>query len=129
MSLSKSFFDDHDLNAALEGKHQVGVFDLRDTFHEKAELAAADSDSQQQDAWELLRSICFLHFTPGSAHEPFGLTFHSSNEGSFIADALDDQSIEVLQNTVPDIRHPDLRARIADIVWVLNRGMMTHIIQ
>lgn len=121
MSISKSFFNDHDLNAVLDDTHQANVIDLRETFRKKAESAAAINDDPQKQAWGLLQAICFLHFTPESAHEPFGPVMQTSTGRSFIPDDMDDASIDTLRGVVSDIQHADLRARIADIIWLLRR--------
>ncbi|UVK39943.1 DUF4209 domain-containing protein [Mesorhizobium sp. AR10] len=81
--------------------------------------AAGDADSEQ--ALEVLGQIANYHFEPNDRAEPFRPMAIMDGRRSLIpTDLLSDQ-IGVLVKLVPEIGHHALRARVADVCWLLNK--------
>lgn len=91
-------------------------------FYDGAIVAEASDDANAQEVFELLFHICTLRLsldtpnTPYISWGPFQI-YRSADVGDFTTDQLD-----TLQAVLPGIADAELKARIADILWVRRHG-------
>lgn len=93
---------------------------LADYFGKVALEKQKAKDSSGEAAFSLLMIVC--HFLPNFDFKgnPFGPWWHNlSGPGSrsLMAEDLSEEDIDALEGLVPNIQNPDLRARVADVVW------------
>ena len=92
-------------------------------FHAKANGASSSDDASAQQVFELLSHICTLRLrldTPNTPYVP-GIAFFSNWRSSDIGDFTVSQ-LDTLQAVLPDIADAELKARVADILWVRKHG-------
>ncbi len=75
----------------------------------------------QKEAFSLISSILQMHFKPEDPAEPYGAMYVLSDRRSMIpGDIRHEQAVE-LAKAVPFFSHVGIKARIADVAWLLNR--------
>jgi hypothetical protein len=90
-------------------------------FHKAAKEADETGNAPARDVFALLGVATSFVMRSGSKSEPFGPLFvFNDSRAPTIGDLTDDQII-VLRLVVPRIPQPELRARIADVVWERTR--------
>lgn len=119
--LTPQDFDDCRWQDALREVDPWSYRPISDAFLKAAE---AVEDERQATALRLLTNICFLKFSPDKAAEPYAPCFSSAAGRSFSLDDLVDGDIAFLARAAAsmdtDVRGaPLLKARLADIVWLL----------
>ncbi len=101
-------------------------------YHFEAALRRKMFDAQnacnapQSELFEFLTEVASLGWEPGSSGEPFRprVTFKDGSRSRIPSD-YSDQEAELLKSIAPTIRDPEMRARVADIVWERNRDHVT----
>lgn len=90
------------------------------SFFQQAQDANTHGDSIQEEIYTLLGGICSLHFDIDS-RDVFCPQWFDPSGRSFALEDLNDQQINVLAEIAPHIRDADMRARVADVVWLKGR--------
>jgi hypothetical protein len=90
-------------------------------LHKKAREAKEANDPRTEELFCLLGDICTLHLKLDSPEHPFGPMMTSPSGRTAIAEDLDENQLQFLENIVSAVQDADLRARIADLLWVLKR--------
>lgn len=81
----------------------------------------AEGDSASGQALNVLGQLSGYHFKPDDRIEPYGpFMVMDGRRSSIPTDLLTDQ-VTILAQLAPDITHPALRARIADVCWLRNK--------
>jgi hypothetical protein len=93
-------------------------------FIAKAKEAAGAGDDKAQEIFTLLGAICSLHFKSEDKDEPFGPQLVVATGRSLIVDDLTVEHLLVLKEIVYEIQDFEIRARIADILWLKKRDFM-----
>jgi hypothetical protein len=107
-------------NAALNVVASVACFDINRRLNEFRAVA----EQQHQPALALLAGLSNYHFDPDNRTEPFRPMMVFGDRRSLVpTDLLPDQITELYQ-VAPSVMNIGLRARIADVVWVLQRRRM-----
>lgn len=83
-------------------------------FHQQASRSSSEGNEKREKTLRLLGGLSGFHFTPENIWDPF-------QGPSTFFDGLEDGTIGVLQQFAPTISDPELRARVADIVWLKKR--------
>ena len=65
--------------------------------------------------------MTFPHLRPDSVTEPFRDRFAIEGQPLATLDHLNDAELELLQQLAPNIADPEMRARVADVIWVRKR--------
>lgn len=89
-------------------------------FYAKAKEAGEAKNEKVQEIYTLLGAICSFHFKPENK-EPFGPMLVMNTGRSAIVDDIIDDYIQVLLELLPHVEDPEMRARIADIIWLRKR--------
>ena len=78
----------------------------------------------EAEAADLLGSICSMMFDNSRTGNPWGpmWTDYRAGRRSMEADDLEKEQLDALGEVVPEIENPELRARIADILWTRSQG-------
>ena len=93
-------------------------FHYSELFGKKCAEARAVGDRKVADAFGLLRDLTFYRFMPSSATEPFQPTIVTGQGNrTAISDDLTDDNLSMLQQVAPSIEDPEMRARVADVIW------------
>ena len=96
-------------------------FDYFELFGKKCTEAAAANDRVAVAVFRLLCKVTFPHLRPDSVTEPFRDPFAIGGQPLATLDHLSDAELEVLQQLAPNIADPEMRARVADVIWVRKR--------
>lgn len=106
-----------------EGKKECHAYSS--SFFKLAQEAADDKDLQTEELCALLGRITFSHLKPESAVTPFSPTPSGPLEvepSPPTPVVIADDDLELLGAALPHIEDFELRARIADILWVVRRN-------
>lgn len=118
-------------------------WDYAPLFFEARDAAQNAGDELAATACAILGTICFFNIQEHSADEPFGPTIarigrnvregRPPGEGFFAPDGMPSRGwvdrivylrvehYDALRDLVPTLSDPELRARVADIVWLVRR--------
>ncbi|MCF1504713.1 DUF4209 domain-containing protein [Afifella sp. H1R] len=117
--VSTADFQSVDYNAVIR--------DLKSVYDHKLEaafMAAARNNLTKEpdfSAYRLLASACGLHFRLHDKSGPFGPQLVMDGRRSAIPEDWLGEQNEVFSEILPEVEHPGLRARLADIVWTNDR--------
>lgn len=90
-------------------------------FFNKAVEAKAAGEAMTEEIFALLGCATSMRLKPNSLNEPFTSMSVLQNSRSAITDDFSEDHLKFFGKIVLDISDPELRARIADILWVKNR--------
>jgi len=90
-------------------------------FFTKADEAKAAGEAKTEEIFSLLGYATSMMLKPKSHTEPFTPWSVLHNSRSFIIDDFSEDHLKFFGEIVLDISDPELRARIADILWVKKR--------
>ena len=105
----------------LTNRGNIGYSSLWMAFNAASKQAVEDGrDSHGRVLW-LLGNVCSLRLEPGSPNEPFKPAFVAPEGRSAIADDFTEAEIELFAKIVDEIDDPWLKARLADVVWLVQQ--------
>src|SRR5262249_15640292 len=119
IALSKEDFDQcrwQEVIASCDKKECLYYYEL---FFAKAREAETSGDRKAQEVFILLGAITSLLLNLDSKEEPFrpcAVLYGGSRSASL--DDLSDLHLETMKDVVPHVVDAEMRARIADILWV-----------
>jgi hypothetical protein len=87
----------------------------------RAKEAEASGDAQARAVFALLGAVASFNLNGDSVDEPFTPALVFQNSRSASPDDITDAQLEVLREVVAEARDPEMRARIADLLWVRKR--------
>lgn len=80
------------------------------------------TNSHAPEPWRLLAELCDMHFKPSEATDPFGpLATLADGRRTLIPRDLRPEQRQWLASLVDKIADPELRARVADVLWIVAR--------
>jgi len=122
--LSKSDFDACNWQKVIEQCAQKECQRYRGVFFIEAEKAEQAADAKAQEVFLLLGRIASLYFKLDNDQDPFGPMFvWQDGQPSFIVDDLTDEHAQVLAEIVPEVADSEMRARIADVLYIRTRNV------
>ena len=123
MSPTISDFDNCAWEEAIDSAYAKDCSAYFQSFKDKINEAHEASDEQAQNAFTVLYAATSLHLNdPTNNSNPFCPILTGPGVRFPDLDDFTDNHIEVFGQLIPRIDDPELRARIADIVWVRKRG-------
>jgi len=125
ISLTKADFDAlpwQDVIAESTEK-ECNYYDSK--FMAKAKEAEAANSEKAQEIYTLLSAICSFHFKSDNKDEPFGPMMVMNTGRTAIVDDISDGHLKTLQEIVSSIKDPEMRARIADVIWLRKKDVTT----
>lgn len=90
-------------------------------FSAKAVELAQAGDTNTQEVFRLLSSITSMYFRLDSPESPFGPMMELHDRRTSIPEDFDDSRLALLREVATEITDPELRARIADVLWLRQR--------
>jgi hypothetical protein len=93
-----------------------------EALFKKAREALDVGDKKLQEIYSLIGGIASLNLNPESPSVPFGPMIVMFNTRSAIIDDFSENHLEVLGEIVFDISDPEMKSRIADVLWVRKKG-------
>jgi hypothetical protein len=114
-------FDAVDFLGPIAEVNQVDCHVLEAIYLRAAK--AADEAKREPDfgVYRLLTSLCGLHFKVEDQAGVFGPQWAINDKRSAIPDDWRGEQNRILAELIPRLRHPGLRARVADVVWTCNK--------
>jgi hypothetical protein len=79
--------------------------------------ASATTPSPCKEVFQLLTQITGIHLNPAERGRVWGPGFSLNNQRSMIPSDIRGEQSDILEAVLSRIKHPAVRARIADIVW------------
>ena len=83
--------------------------------------ASAAAASPAKDVYLLLSAIAGIHLRPSEPGNKFGPGAQRADLRTMIPSDIRGPQVDVLETVLPKIRHPAMRARVADVVWTSDR--------
>lgn len=90
-------------------------------FLAEAHEAEKNGDQGLYSAYRFLSDVTSPMLHPDNSHEPFGPVFVFDNKRSVIPDDFSEEQITLIRSFLPYVDDDELRARIADFVWLRKR--------
>lgn len=90
-------------------------------FSAKAIEAEQSGDVNTQEVFRLLSSITSMYLKLDSPSEPFGAMMELHDRRTSIPTDFDNSRLDLLHEVVSEISDAELRARIADVLWLRRR--------
>ena len=119
--LTKADFEQSGWQKIIEDCEEKECLAYSRLFFAKAREGEAGGDQKRQELFTLLGAITSFMLKSDSKDEPFGPLAVFRNSRSAILDDLQDLHLDALKEIVADIKDPEMRARIADVLWVTRR--------
>ena len=95
--------------------------DYYSEFNKLADQAKKADEQELFTIWCLLTAITSMRLCASNTWKPFGPMFVMEDCRSAIPEDITDQSLDALSEWLPEIRDPELKARIADLLWLRRR--------
>ncbi|MEL0615644.1 DUF4209 domain-containing protein [Cobetia marina] len=89
-------------------------------------LESALSAHKEKDAAILLAAACSMHFTPNDSNNPLKPKFVFENHRGLIPNDLNKETLFAIKEFCINVENHELRARLADIVWITRSGTIDH---
>lgn len=128
LDLTPEDFNKCDWQPVIDGCEQKECEAYYNAFFEKASEAQAVDNEECVEVFTLLGSICSMYLRPGE-DELFIPLIRGSIVRGFVLDNLSDEQLSVLSQIAPNVRDAEMRARIADVVWVKGRSPYYAMVQ
>lgn len=122
LAITRNDLDNAGWEAVIESCDDKDCARYADLFFAKAREAETAGNPGIQATFILLGAITSLMLQPESKDEPFGPLAVFGSARSAIVDDFSDPQLAVLKDLLPEIRDAELRARIADILWLRRKG-------
>lgn len=90
-------------------------------FQDEAKKAKDAGSDESHAAWCCLAAITSMYLKPGDPKAPFGPMFVMDDCRGAIPEDLSEDVLRALSDFYPEIKSAELRARIADILWLRQR--------
>jgi hypothetical protein len=116
---------DLDFESPIAGSTSADTRELSDQF--LAAMQSADKTAQPPDTaatrvFTVLSAVTRMHFKPEERHEPFGPMFtFADGRRSAIPSDFREGHVDLLDEMAKQANNPVLRARLADVCWLLDR--------
>ncbi len=119
--LTKKDFEELQLEESIKDCDRSECFYYSPLFFTKAHEAEAAGNLNMAEAFTLLGAVTSMRLKPNSLTEPFVPMIVMHDSRSSTIDDFSDEHLNVLDEIVQDILYPEIRARVADILWIKKR--------
>jgi hypothetical protein len=113
------------LEQPIANVKQISSFAISMAFGQ----ASATAQPPCKDVYGLLAQITGIHLTPSDRAKIWVPGLQMSSGRSMLPSDIRGEQSDVLETVLPAIRHPALRARVADVVWTndLRKGAVAKV--
>ena len=98
-----------------------GYRSMHSAFNDAAKAAIDEGRKAQGKILSLLAGACSMALSPNSVNEPFKPLWQSNGQRSILPEDLSDTDVTFFAHIVDNIDDPWLKARLADLVWLVKR--------
>lgn len=98
-----------------------GYLSMHSAFTDAAKVAIDEGRKVQGKTLSLLAGACSMALSPNSVNEPFKPLRQSNGQRSILPEDLSDTDVTFFAQIVDKIDDPWLKARLADVVWLVKR--------
>jgi hypothetical protein len=113
---------DIDFEAPIGASQSADSAELSELFRGAANGAdGAALDVSATRIFGILAAVTGMHFKPQDPNEPFGPMFVFEGRRSAISADFQGPAVDLLATIAERAKHPVLRARLADVCWLLDR--------
>lgn len=121
--ISEGQLADVDLDSPVKELESIDCYDAATELTAAAKEADEAGNLGQALVYRLMGTICHLHFQPRSKEQPYGpLAVYSNGLRTAAGGDFSRDESEALFSVRDRIRFTPLKARIADLTWISNRG-------
>ena len=96
----------------IANSHKVDCMGLNSLYQEAAKAQSEAGNENAARVFQLLGSVCQIHFKPNDRAEPYGPMAVFDGKRSIIPSDLRGEQSAVFAKIAPNIRNPGLRARL-----------------
>lgn len=115
-------FDATDLEAPLSDQQLADSYDISERYLRATNSATEAGDATRSRVYSMLNGVSGMHFKPHEPMEPFGPMFVGPKGRSAIIDDFRGKPSDILFKNLTRMKNPMLRARVADVVWIIDRS-------
>ncbi|GBE56086.1 hypothetical protein BMS3Bbin16_00284 [archaeon BMS3Bbin16] len=119
--LSKKDFDESGWNEIIKNSDKKECLGYSSLLLGKARKAEKAGEEKKAEVLYLLGGIASLILNPDNQSEPFGPLAVFPTSRSAIIDDFTDEHLTILNEILPNIDDPELKSRIADVLWIVKR--------
>ena len=119
--LTKADFDGSRWHEVIDTSPEKDCLTYDSRFFAKAKEAEVAGDATQEELFTLLGAISSFMLKSDSIENPFAPKAVWRNSRSAILEDIPDAHLEVLKNIAVTIKDYEMRARVADVLWVRKR--------
>jgi len=121
--ITEEEFNKSRYDVIIEGCREKECHEYATVFLKKAREIESDSDSLNSEIYTLIGRLASLNLRLESAIDPFSPkpTGPIDTEPVEYVQIFDREHINLLKNIVSSIKDFELQARIADVIWVIDR--------
>ena len=94
---------------------------MHSAFNDAAKAAIDEGRKVQGKTLSLLAGACSMALSPNSVNEPYKPLWQSNGQRSILPEDLSDTDVTFFAQIVDKIDDPWLRARLAELVWLVKR--------
>lgn len=106
-----------DINALTEGVRRLDRHALLSLFADERRQANDVGNHTRARVFNLLAALMGMHLQIESEGDPFGLQWTNGQRRTMLPFDVDPPLAELLATIAPDVVHPTLRARLADVAY------------
>lgn len=121
--LTKKYFEELQWEDLVKKSDKKECFSYFPIFFAKAQEAKVAGEAKAEEIFILLGGVTSMMLKESSTTEPFAPMFVKPEYRSAVIDDFCDEHLRVLSEIVFDILDPEIRARIADILWIKKRDI------
>jgi hypothetical protein len=121
--LTKKDFEELQWEDLVKKSDKKECFSYFPIFFAKAQEAKVAGEAKAEEIFILLGGVTSMMLKESSTTEPFAPMFVKPEYQSAVIDDFCDEHLRVLSEIVFDILDPEIRARIADILWIKKRDI------
>jgi hypothetical protein len=119
--LSRADFDERNWQEISEGCPEKECLSYEPLFFAKAKEAETAGDLKGYEVFTLLGAVSSFMLRSDSNDEPFAPKAVFRNSRSAILEDIPDSHLEALKDIASTIKDAEMRARVADVVWITKR--------
>jgi hypothetical protein len=120
-ALSLDDFEAADWRRIIEDAAEKTCIQYYEKFQKKLSEAEASKEPRQARVYRLLAQVCLIKLDPRSADQPFGARASGPGWRTAILDDFTPCEIALFHDLALSVHDPEMRARLADVVWVSTR--------
>jgi len=114
-------FHNCDWQQVLADAGNLACVTYAERFRAYKEEARAANNHRAHRVFELVERVCTFGFEPSNFTDPFPPMMTKGAARTAMPDDVAETELDVLGQVAPEIKEADLRARVADLIWLRKR--------